>query len=163
MQHQHHHRIPRSRSTHAVTRSRTGRACRRHQCLPVPLQRSGSSRAAFVGPVPRSARRWVRIAYLHGVCCARHRQHQHQQHYLRGTNVGTSKAIRSPNALFNYHAADGHRYDPYCIFLIALMADQCSFTLTVRKGTLCKPFDSCFVLRPLVSLNPSGWDDAPPE
>ena len=48
------------------------------------------------------------------------------------------------------------------ILLIALMGDQCSFTLAVWKGTLRKPFNSCFAPRRLVSLNPSGWDDAPP-
>jgi len=57
--------------------------------IPVPLQRSSSGGAAFVGPVPRSARRWARSAYLHEVRRARHHQHQHQQHHHGGTNLGT--------------------------------------------------------------------------
>ena len=89
MQH-HHHRAPRSRSTHAVARSRTGGASPTPPMpVPVPLQRSSSYGAAFVGPVPRSARRWARSAHLHEVRRARHHQHQHQQHHHRSTNVGT--------------------------------------------------------------------------
>jgi len=45
-----------------------------------------------------------------------------------------SKAIRSPSALFNYsntrQMAIGTTHID--VFLIALMADQCSFTLAVR-------------------------------
>ena len=86
----HHHRVPRSRSTHATTHSRTGGGAASPTPpvpIPVPLQRSSSHGTTFVGPVPRSARRWARSAHLHEVRRARHHQHQHQQH--RGTNVDT--------------------------------------------------------------------------
>jgi len=101
MQHQHHHRIPRSRSTHALTRSRatggSGGAASptpaRAMPIPVPLQRSSSYGAAFVGPVPRSARRWARSAHLHEVRRARHQHHPHHQqqqhHHHRGTDAST--------------------------------------------------------------------------
>ncbi len=98
------HRIPRSGSTHALTLSRTtggsGGATSPTPAkampipVPLPLQRSSSYGAAFVGPVPRSARRWARSAHLHEVRRARHQHHPHhqqqqQQHHHRGTDAGT--------------------------------------------------------------------------
>jgi hypothetical protein len=81
MQHRHHHRVPRSRSTYAVTRSRTSAASPTPSIpVPVPLQRSGSRGTVFVGPVPRSARRWARSAHLHEVRRARQHHPHHHQH-----------------------------------------------------------------------------------
>jgi hypothetical protein len=88
----HHHRVPRSRSTHAVARTRVGRGdggtSSPTPIMSMPVQRSNSYGAPFVGPVPRSARRWARSAHVHEV--RRHGvRHQHHHHHLRDTtNVG---------------------------------------------------------------------------
>ena len=87
---QHHHRIPRSRSTHAVARPRVGKGdggTFSPTPVPVPVQRSNSHGAPFVGPLPRSARRRARSAHVHEV--RRHgARHQHHHHHRDTTNVG---------------------------------------------------------------------------
>jgi len=86
----HHHRVPRSRSTHAVARTRDGRGdggTSSPTPMPVPVQRSSSYGAPFVGPVPRSARRWARSAHVHEV--RRHgTRHPHHHHHRDTTDVG---------------------------------------------------------------------------
>ncbi|KAI0246383.1 UNC-like C-terminal-domain-containing protein [Lactifluus subvellereus] len=90
-QHQH-HRGSRSRGTHA----RHGAA----SPTPVfPVQRSSSHHGTpFIGPVPRSARRWARSAHLHEVRRAHHHHHHHHHlHHPRGTeeeeDVFTAAAV----------------------------------------------------------------------
>jgi hypothetical protein len=112
---QHHHRAPRSRSTHTMTRSRPAGSAASPtppmSILPVsPLQRSISHGTAFVGPVPRSARRWARSAHLHEVRRARHHHphHQHQQHHHHG---GTDVETNMDEDVFVV-AAPAHRSAP---------------------------------------------------
>lgn len=56
----HHHCVSRSHRAHVVTRSRGrgGAASQAPMAFPVPLHRSSSHGAAFIGPMQRSARCW---------------------------------------------------------------------------------------------------------
>jgi hypothetical protein len=82
---QHHFRVPHSRSTHTVARTRIGGGGGTSSPTPkpmvIPIQRSSSHGASFVGPVPRSARRWARSAHVHEVRRARHHQHHNHHHH----------------------------------------------------------------------------------
>jgi hypothetical protein len=96
--HYHHHRVPHSRSTHTVARARVGGGASSPTPIPmaIPIQRSSSHGASFVGPVPRSARRWARSAHVHEVRRARHHQH-HNHHHHHHDRDGTDVSVTDEN------------------------------------------------------------------